>query len=51
MTKGTTDTQDGDRIREEYDEFEVGSSTVAMISDPLNEHAWIQSTVAERVRP
>lgn len=51
MTRGTTDTHGDDRIREVYDEFEVGASTVAMISDPLNEHAWIQSTVVERARP
>lgn len=44
------DSQLPDRIRETYDEFSVGDLTVAMISDPLNEHAWIQSTAATTVR-
>ncbi len=51
MKTGTADNRDGDQIREEYDEFTVGSSTVGMISDPLNEHAWIQSTETQRVKP
>lgn len=51
MTTSTTGKADGDRIRETYDEFTVGTSTVGMISDPLNEHAWIQSTVTEQVQP
>jgi len=42
--------QQSDRIREEYDEFTVGERTVAMISDPLNEHAWIHSTATTTVR-
>lgn len=45
----TEDTTLPDCIREEYDEFTVGSETVVMISDPLNEHAWIHSTKAVTV--
>jgi hypothetical protein len=51
MTTGTTESPGEGEIRAEYDEFSVGSSTVAMISDPLNEHAWIQSTKTTTVRP
>lgn len=51
MTTQTTDPTENERIRETYDEFTVGSSTVGMISDPLNEHAWIQSTETTSVRP
>lgn len=50
MTTGRTTTPEGNEIRAEYDEFTVGSSTVGMISDPLNEHAWIQSTETTTVR-
>lgn len=50
MTMETDEAQLPDRIREEYDEFAVGDTTVAMISDPLNEHAWIQSTSTTTVR-
>lgn len=31
--------------REQFEEFTIGSSTYAMISDAENEHAWIQSNV------
>jgi hypothetical protein len=51
MTVGTTERLGEPEIRAEYDEFSVGSSTVAMISDPLNEHAWIQSTETTTIRP
>jgi hypothetical protein len=47
----TADTEASDRIREVYDEFTVGSETVGMISDPLNEHAWIHSTQSTTVTP
>lgn len=39
------------RIRETYDEYTVGDTTVVMISDPLNEHAWVQTTGAVTVDP
>jgi hypothetical protein len=51
MTTGTTESSEESEIREEYDEFSVGSATVGMISDPLNEHAWIQSTMTTTVTP
>jgi len=47
----TIDDNRRERIRETYDEFTVGEETVAMISDPLNEHAWIQSTEATVAQP
>jgi hypothetical protein len=33
-------------IRETYEEFDLGEVRVAMIADPENGHAWIQSDVA-----
>lgn len=39
-----------EQIRETYEEFLVGSTRVGMIADPLNEHAWLHSTVTEPVR-
>jgi hypothetical protein len=33
-----------DRLRAVYDEYPVGDSTVGMLSDPLNEHAWLYTT-------
>jgi hypothetical protein len=26
-----------------YDEYAVGSTTIVMVTDPTNSHAWIQS--------
>lgn len=40
-----------DRIRDRYEEFNVGDQTVAMISDPLNERAWIHSSDTVPVEP
>jgi hypothetical protein len=39
------------RIGDTYEEYELGSVTVAMISDSENEHAWIQSNVTCPVDP
>lgn len=36
-------------IREQYEEFPVGATTVSMISDPENAHAWIQSDVTQSI--
>lgn len=37
-----------DQIRETYDEFGVGETRYALIGDPENDNAWIQSdTTAE----
>lgn len=33
----------GGGIREIYEEYEVESGRVAKISDPENQHAWVQS--------
>jgi hypothetical protein len=37
------------RSRDTYEEYDIGSTTVAMISDSENEHAWIQSDVLSPV--
>ncbi|RDI72633.1 hypothetical protein [Halopelagius longus] len=31
-------------VRETYTEYKSGSGTIAMITDPENDRAWIQST-------
>ncbi|QPV64909.1 hypothetical protein I7X12_10000 [Halosimplex litoreum] len=36
-------------IRETYEEYDVGDTRLAMIADPENEHAWIQSDVTEQI--
>lgn len=30
-------------VKAKYDEYAVGSTTIVMITDPENSHAWIQS--------
>ena len=35
----------GETVRETYEEFELRDTTVAMVSDPENGRAWIQSSV------
>ena len=40
-----------DRIRARYDEFELGSATVAVISDPERDTAWIISDVSDEITP
>ncbi len=35
----------GDTVRETYEEFELRDTTVAMVSDPENGRAWVQSSV------
>jgi hypothetical protein len=40
-----------DQIRETFEEYEVGDARLAMIADPENEHAWIQSDVTASVDP
>ncbi|WP_248518071.1 hypothetical protein [Salinarchaeum laminariae] len=47
MTGSTEREHAPGEIREEYDEYDVGESSIGVISDPVNEHAWIWSdTVA-----
>lgn len=36
-------------VRETYEEYAVGETTVSMIADPENGHAWIQSTLTQQV--
>jgi len=36
-------------IRATYEEYDVGDTRLAMIADPENEHAWIQSDVTEDI--
>lgn len=36
-------------VRETYEEYAVGETTVGMIADPENGHAWIQSTKIREV--
>lgn len=51
MTEITTaDELADEQIRDTYEEFLVGGTRVGMIADPLNEHAWIHSTVTEPIR-
>jgi hypothetical protein len=46
----TPDTDPAPTIGCAYEEFEVGSETVAMIQRVDNEHAWLQSTLTVAVR-
>lgn len=39
----------GATVRETYEEFELRDATVAMVSDPENRCAWIQSSVTVAV--
>ena len=38
-------------IRATYEEFPVGDTMIAMIADPQNAHAWIQSDVTAAIEP
>ena len=53
MTSGRTTDTEGDHsaavIRETYEEYDVGDTRLAMIADPENAHAWIQSDVTRDV--
>lgn len=51
MTSTTQDHREEGAIRETYEEFDLGDATVAMISDPHVDDAWIQSNVVEQVTP
>lgn len=44
------DEPDGKSIRETYEEYDVGSSTIGMITDPENVHAWILSNATQPIR-
>lgn len=32
-----------ERVRETYEEFDAGGRRIALVSDPENEYAWIES--------
>lgn len=51
MTTATDTALSVDRIRAVYDEYPVGDTTVGMLSDPLNEHAWLYTTEPVSVEP
>jgi len=36
-------------VSAEYDEYAVGSTTIVMITDPTNTHAWIQSDLTVEI--
>lgn len=38
-----------DPVRDTYEEYDLEGTSVAMIADPHNEHAWIQSDVTAPV--
>lgn len=48
MSTHSTETSDG-AVRETYEEYDVGDTRLAMIADPENEHAWIQSDLTEPI--
>ncbi|GAB3041914.1 hypothetical protein [Natronobiforma cellulositropha] len=50
LTDDTTETN-AEPIRERYEEYEVGSTRVAVITDPENESAWVLSNVTQRIVP
>lgn len=47
--QGQNARDDGDWIRAVYEEYDLGEARVGMISDPENEHAWIQSDVTVQI--
>lgn len=49
MTSRSKRPDDERPIRETYEEFDVDGTTVAMITDPENERAWLQSDVVRDV--
>lgn len=38
-------------VRETYEEYTLDGTRVAMIADPVNEDAWIQSDEVRQVEP
>jgi hypothetical protein len=51
VTTSAQDEAGQETIRETYEEFELGDTTVAMISDPRVDDAWIQSNVVQQIVP
>ena len=48
MTTRSTEAAES-AIRETYEEYDVGDTRLAMIADPENEHAWIQSDLTDPI--
>jgi hypothetical protein len=42
---------DSREVSAQYDEYAVGSTTIVMITDPTNPHAWIQSDLTVDIEP
>lgn len=38
-----------EQVRETYEEYTIGETRLALIADPENEHAWIQSDVTDDI--
>lgn len=49
MSTQNSTTDSDEQIRETYEEYTIGETRLAMIADPENEHAWIQSDTAEEI--
>lgn len=49
MNETSTDTE-SDPIREQYDEYTTENGVVAIITDPENERAWIESTLTYDIK-
>jgi len=48
MTPHSTEAAES-AIRESYEEYDIGDTRLAMIVDPENEHAWVQSDLTEPI--
>lgn len=51
MTQNNTADEQRGSIEATYEEYDVGDVRLAMIADPDNEHAWIQSDYTADVDP
>jgi hypothetical protein len=49
MTARHAHDSEDDEIRATYEEYGVGDTRLAMIADPENRHAWIQSDYTEQI--
>lgn len=49
MPQPTRHSEVDEQIRETYEEYRLGSTRVAMIADPENEYAWIQSDLVQAI--
>jgi hypothetical protein len=51
MPTNDTNQKVDEEIRETYEEYTLAGERVAMIADPENTHAWIQSSYTVEVEP